>query len=197
MNWKDVSEIVHNVVVASAALIGGTWVLFRFLRERTDEAALDLDVSLRSIPLGSEHLVALCVDLTNRGKTRIRAKAERTKDGLAFDDGIERLRFSGSLQIRKVIRSDSLPPCRVDWFDGPPVESLPTVPDEINLFIEYEDPTRDNIVDFWLEPAERYRLETPLVLPPGVYIGKVTFIAAGADTNFWSRVFCFPVPLKA
>jgi hypothetical protein len=64
------------------------------------------------------------------------------------------------------------------------------------MLTDYEDPTHGNAVDFWLEPAEVYRLEMPVVLEPGLYLAKATFVAKGGDSNFWSRIFSFDVPSR-
>ena len=36
----------------------------------------------------------------------------------------------------------------------------------------------------------------PVVLDPGLYLAKATFIAEGGDSNFWSRVFTFDIPTR-
>jgi hypothetical protein len=196
--WKERTDIISNVVVTLAALAGGLWAVFRFWRERTDEAALDLTVSHRSSPLGKNHLVAITLELANKGKTRIQAKTKRTETDFAFDDTVEKLHHPCSLQIGKFKTPDQSSPVRIDWFEaGQVVENVPGLQPEINLLSEYEDPENNNIIDFWLEPGETYRLEAPLILPEGLYLGKVTFVGAGGDSNFWSQVFSFAVPVKS
>lgn len=76
----------------------------------------------------------------------------------------------------------------LDWFDSPLLKPVPNLPAEINLLSDYEDPLRGNIVDFWMEPSETYHVGRTLVLAPGQYLTKVTFIGAKGDDNFWSRV---------
>jgi len=122
--WKDRTDIISNIVVIFAALAGGLWAVFRFWRERTDEAALDLTVSQRSSPHGNDHLVAITLELANRGKTRIQAKTKRTKSGFAFDDTVEKLAHSCSLQVRKFTTPAST--MRIDWFEaGHVVQNVP------------------------------------------------------------------------
>jgi len=194
-DFKDWTEIVSNIVLTLAALAGGLWAVFRFWRERTDEAALDLTVSERSSPHGKDHLVAIILELANKGKTRIQAKTKRTKSGFAFDDTVEKLAHSCSLQIRKFTTPAST--MRIDWFEaGHVVQDVPGLSSEINLLTEYEDPENHNIIDFWMEPGETYRLEASLLLSDGLYLAKATFVGAGGDSNFWSQVFTFAVPVK-
>jgi len=64
----------------------------------------------------------------------------------------------------------------------------------LNLLVEYEDPQHGNRVDFWLEPQECYHLGRIVILPTGHYLAKVTFVGAGDDEDFWSRVQYFEVP---
>jgi len=70
-NWKNITEIIDHIVVSVAAFVGGMWVLFRFLRERTDEPALRIEVAQHSNHVGAHHLVGIVVELANIGKTRI------------------------------------------------------------------------------------------------------------------------------
>ena len=194
--WKAAAEVFDHTVVPMAALIGGIWVLFRFVKERTNQAALKIAVAQRSTPFKDKHLVAIEVSLENKGKTRIVAKIKRSKDGLAFDDTVEKLRHCCELQIKK-FREDQPPPVgHVDWFETGIVEYIPGLNAEINMLTEYENPEKRNEVDFYMEPGEAYHLEAPVVLPAGIYLAKVSFVATGGDRNFWSRVFTFAVPVS-
>jgi hypothetical protein len=192
--WKSITDVVNNVVVTLAALAAGLWALFRLWRERTDEAALDMSVSQQTAPFGKDCLVTLTVELTNRGKTKVQAKTERTASGFAFDDSVEKLSHAFSIQIKRFKDSSPIHDRRLDWFEGGPVEPVGGLSSEINLLTDYQDPENNNVVDFWLEPGETYRLGVPLVLSAGLYLGKATFIAAGGDQNFWTQVFSFAVP---
>ena len=194
-DWSKATEIIDHIVVSLAALIGGIWVIFRLNRERTDEAALNIAVFQQSTQFGNDHLVAITVELANQGKTKIQAKTIRTKDGYAFDDGVEKLQHCCSLQIKRFSTNNHNYIGHIDWFEGGPVELVHGLNPEINLLIEYEDPANNNQVDFWLEPGEKYCMEMPVVLQIGIYLAKVTFVAAGSDRDFWSRVFSFAVPV--
>ncbi len=190
----DAVEAAHYVVIAGAALVAGWWAIMRLSRERTDEAALDLAIDTSVKDLGSEKLAVIAVNLANRGKTKIQAKTAKDASGRVFDDGIEQLVHSCSLQVRRVVATNlGGQGAWLDWFEKQFQRDVPGIPPSINLLADYEDPRHGNVVDFWMEPNETYYLTAQLVLPPGVYLGKVTFIAAGNDENFWSRVFCFEV----
>jgi hypothetical protein len=216
---KEITEIVHNIVVIIAALIGGAWVLLRLRRERVDEAAVEISVSTTSTPLGSEHLAVITAELTNKGHTEIRGRTEKTSDGLVYKDtadGGEELKYSCSLQIRSVDvaalgATGRLP----DWFKRIGLIDIPGVPRQIDLLTEYVDPDK-NKLEFWAEPGEVYRLRSPVLLPVGTYMAKVTFVGADSDRqegllqviediisprkkgsnqeNFWSQFTVFTIP---
>jgi hypothetical protein len=189
---KDVIDIISGVIVAVAAIIGGLWALLRYRKERTDEAAIEIGVNSTCAPYGQDYLIFLDIKLTNKGRTKIQAKYERS-NGLAFDDGVERLQHSGSLQVKQVLPRTQHANSHLDWFESPLLRPLPDIA-EINLLTEYEDPTRSNRIDFWMEPGEVYHLEAAIVLSPGLYLAKITFVGADGDDNFWSRLHLIQVP---
>ncbi len=188
---KDIVDITAAAIVSVAAVIGGLWALRRYLIERTDEEAVVIEINSNCELHGRDYLVLLDVILTNKGHTKVQAKYERN-EGWAYNDGVEKLRHSGSLQV-KTIRAWEPPNDRhLDWFKSPLLEPVAGLP-EVNLLIEYENPLQNNRIDFWMEPDETYHLGVPLVLSAGLYLAKVTFIASGGDDNFWSRVCCIQV----
>src|SRR3954468_6667144 len=138
--WKDLTDVINNVVVILAALAGGTWAVYRLWRERTDEAALNLNVSRQTSPFGKVYLVAITLELANKGKTKIQAKPSRNSDGFAFDDGVEKLRHCCSLQIKRFTPDANRQCGHVDWFEAAPVQNIPGLIPEINMLTDYEDP---------------------------------------------------------
>jgi hypothetical protein len=137
--------------------------------------------------------VFIGVTLRNVGKTEIVAKARRNEKGLAYSDSVEKIKYSGSLGIRSITPLAGSAPRNLDWFDQNvfiPVKEL----DEINLLSDYEIAEEDNMVDFWMEPNESYCLGKSIVLAPGLYAAKVTFVGARNDRDFWTRVVQFAVP---
>jgi len=180
---------VKELVVTLAAVIGGAWVLLRLFKERTDEAALDIVVTVTSRPYDTTTWLAFFdVVLTNKGKTKVQAKAS-VPGQIAFDDQVERLNTSCTLQVKRVRPGLGAPQQWIDWFDSPLLEHMA----DVNLLSEYEDPQNRNRVDFWMEPGEAYHLGTPLILTEGLYLGKITFIGSRGNDNFWSRIFQFDV----
>ena len=190
---KDIVDIIAAVIVSVAAVIGGLWALHRYLIERTDEEAVDIEINSNCTVYGSDYLVLVDVILTNKGHTKVQAKYERN-EGWAYDDGVEKLRHCGSLQIKAIRAWKSRNDRHLDWFKSPLLEPVDGLP-EVNLLTEYEDPLQNNRIDFWMEPDETYHLGIPLVLSAGLYLAKVTFVASGGDDNFWSRIFCIQVPV--
>ena len=196
-DWEALADVVDHYVVSLAALVGGLWVLIRLRRERTDEAALDMTVSQQSCPFKNGHLVTIKVQLTNRGKTSMQAKTKPKPDDLAYSDRDEKLAHSCSLQIKTFETKEACPVSHIDWFKGPYLTEVAGLQEQINLLTEYEDPRNNDAVDFWMEPGETYCLTVPVMLPAGVYMGKVTFIGAKSDFDFWSQVFSFSVSDQA
>lgn len=227
-DFKTFTEIVSNLVTTIAAVVAGLWVLNRLKRERTDEAAIEMTLATESslCPAQSaptHYLVLFTVQLANKGKTKIEAKSERLLDGSVFNDGPEKLMHSCSLQIR-ALRPDATGPRALDWFEGGHWDDVLCGDKAVNVLIDYHNPKRRDaegreLLEFWMEPGETYRMGVPVVLPPGVYVAKLTFVASEqerdgwdrfleaigvvapqppcADQNFWSQVFAFPVPTPA
>jgi hypothetical protein len=184
--------VVNDAVVSVAALAGGAWAILRLKRERSDEAALDIDVSHTSYPQSDQCFVFFRVVLRNVGKTKIQAKTE-SSGGFIYDDGVEQLKHGCSLQLKRIKPWAAGTHRRLDWFDSPLLEAVEGL-GEINLLADYEDPKQDNSVDFWMEPSETYDLGTPLMLSGGTYLAKVTVVASGDDGNYWTSITELIIP---
>jgi hypothetical protein len=182
-NPKEVYDIISELIVAAAAIVGGWWALTRYLRERTDEAAIEMDLQYRTEPVAGEFLTAFDLTMTNKGRVKVQAKIDR-KNGMAYEDRVEKLRYSLSLQIKPLPSFAPGRPRHFDWFDAT-LPSLPGSPlSEINLLTEYEDPEQNNEVHFWMEPNEAYHFGVAVFLPAGHYLVKTTFLGTGGDDNF-------------
>ena len=190
-SWKDRAGVVNDVVVSLAAVAGGLWALLRFKRERSDESALDMEVAIRSDRTSTVGNLAVFVEtkLRNVGKTKLQAKPI-TKGSVAYSDSAEKIAYSGSLQVRLV--SVSAAGTCLDWYDDSALRPIRGL-HEINLLSEYDIPERNDLLDFWMEPGETYTLGRTIMLPPGLYLAKVTFIGA-LDGDFWTRLVQFSVP---
>jgi hypothetical protein len=200
MTWdlaslSDLAGVVHDVIVSIAALAAGLWALLRLRRERSDESALSIDVSVKSdrIDAADEHLVFMAVVLKNVGKTKIEAKHKKV-DGLTFKDRGERLHYACSLQVKRVTPCSEVSSRCLDWFKSHSLEGVENI-SEMNLLSEYENPDKGDRIEFWMEPGEVYCLGKSLMLRAGVYIAKVTFVASKSDEDFWTRMVQFAVPI--
>lgn len=219
-NLKGIVGILKDIVVMAAAVVGGLWAWNRFKRERTDEAAIEMELTTKSTPVGNVHLVFFTVHLANKGKTKIEAKTELNKGGWVFDDGPEQLRYPCSLQIRYIDPTRATRQESLDWFEGGPWQDMKVYRGlmEINILLEYQNPKKNERIEFWMEPGETYRLGVPVILPAGAYVAKLTFVAADQeqnwldgflsriglsksedhqpDENFWSQLYGFTVPIE-
>ena len=189
--WKTVTEIASNMAVVLAAFVGGFWALRRYHRERTDEAALEIGFQYKTRPADPDYLIEIDVVVTNKGKTKIEANTTR-KEGYAYNDGVEKLKHSASLQLRQVQPWQADEKRHLEWFESSLLTSVAGLCPEINLLSDYEDPA-GGLIQFWMEPGEIYHLSAVLILPAGHYVAKVTFIGAD-DGDFWSRVAAISIP---
>jgi hypothetical protein len=195
-NNKEAIDAINDIIVGLAALVGGVWVLLRLVQERTDEAALALGLSCSSSPYEQVYLVYFNVRMRNVGRSKIQAKAKQ-RNGYAYDDDEERLKYSASLQVRRIKQiAPSQGPLHIDWFekDIGRLEKIPGL-EEINLLSAYEDPRKANRIDFWMEPGESYGLAASIILPAGLYMAKITFVDARSDRDFWTRIVQIRVPV--
>lgn len=185
-------ETVHYLVVAGAALAGGAWAYRRFRLERTAEAALCIELSARSVPAPQApmHLVFLEATLRNVGKTQISARAHSDAK-LAYSDADEKLAYSGTLEIRRLIAPTGNA-THLDWFDSHAWATIDGLP-PIDMLSDYENPDKNDAVEFWMEPNESYALARSVVLPAGVYLAKFTFLGP-QEGDFWTRLLQFTVP---
>ena len=69
-DMETAASILDHLVVSLAALIGGIWVVFRLYVERTDEAALKMEMMTILLVVGGLNLVIFTGNFTNKGRTR-------------------------------------------------------------------------------------------------------------------------------
>lgn len=189
MSWLTLKNI-QSLVLIAATIVGGLWALLRLCKERGWESALEIDLqSIFKTLRAGKIFIFLEVQLTNKGKVKLGAKNIRPSE-TAYSDEIEKIRYSCSLKLKKLKEPAGDAKYWIDWFNN---SNLEDVGDEINLLSEYEDPVEGT--DFWMEPGEVYKLGAPLMLAPGLYLAKVTFIGSRSDGEFWSRIMVIDVPL--
>ena len=193
--WKIWSEVIHNLAVASAVIVGGIWVLYTFVFQRSHETALKIEMTTADAPYDEGRLLVFFeVVLINLSRRMLAAQPKTYNGGTAepvYRDSIEELTHACSLQVRR-IKSGAPPNSALDWFDS--VDYLEPVGKEINVVGDWEI-SRTGAADCWMEPGESYYLGVTMVLPPGRYLAMVTFV--GADLpwyvrrgdQFWRRLF--------
>jgi hypothetical protein len=185
------AQIVQNVSVALASIIAGIWALLRLRRERTHEAALKIEILSTPVDPGARY-TAIEVILTNQGHVKLQAN-EAIKPGPVYADRLETISFSCTLAVKRIADHAEGKSFCIDWFDSD-LFSL-AIP-EINLLAEYQNPERNERVEFWMEPGESYRVGSVLRLPPGPYLAKVTFVGSNSSEDFWTQVTHFSVTPK-
>jgi hypothetical protein len=184
MSWKDCAEIAEHWATVVALLVGGGWVLYQYVIRRSGETGLAIDVTSRVTPhAGGRQFLFFEVTLKNTGQRRLDA-SRQSPSQLAgqYEGSVHR---AGSLQVREV---EALPAGKVShlnwWAAGAEGIGSFVVP-EIDLLAEYTDP--EGRIEFFMEPGEEYRLGSPLILNPGVYLAKIVFIGRRAQ-EYWSRI---------
>jgi hypothetical protein len=188
----------NGFILGTAAMVAGVWAFITYKFTRSAEPALALEVSTEKIYLEQGKVMALVtIILENVGKVKIQAKRVRNvrgKDGktYTFSDGFDNLPFACTLEVRRVLDTSSVrPPSRLAWYGLDGVGFPRIEPEAIDLLEEYYD-EKEHVTDFWMEPGESYHAASALVLSPGAYLAKVTFVGKHED-DYWSRIFAFGV----
>lgn len=193
MSFSAMVDVAHNAVVGLAAIAGGLWAYGRFRLERTAEAALCIELSTNSTsaPQSSAHLVFLEATLRNVGKTQISARPHAGALA-AYRDKVEEIKYSGTMEIRKFVTPTGNDTATRDWFDSRSWTAIAGLP-PIDALSDYENPDKNNDVEFWMEPGESYTLARSVLLPEGIYLAKFTFLGP-QEGDFWTRLLQFSVP---
>jgi hypothetical protein len=185
--WTFLTATWHQIQLFTVPAVAITlWEFYKFLRGRSFQNTLIIDVTTSSQPSGERSVVFVDVQLKNLGKGRIKAK--RIGDGeYAYKDEIEQLKHSCGLQVRKINTASVTTDAHLDWFQSSALERVEGIPDEINLLDEYILTDKNNVVEFWLEPGETVHLPAPLLLSSGHYLLKVSFYGP-RHSDFWSYI---------
>ncbi len=179
-------EIFKNISVA--VIGGGLWFLYDHIRSRTFEKKLLLEIKTFSEPLDGKRVLFVDVELTNKGKGKLKARQVGPTD-YVYKDEHEQLKYSCSLQIKRVKTKNFDNETYLDWYKSPELESVPGIPAEINLLDDYIVSKKNNEIEFWMEPGDIVQLSAPLVLQAGHYLLKVSFFGSDLNEDFWSRLF--------
>lgn len=207
---KTKSEILQSFALTLAGIVGGIWALYKFVKQRVYETALEIDLITQILPYDNNDKFLVWIDavLKNKGQTKISAKPKKyNMKGKAarpvYNDEVETLYHSFGLQIRQIssnIKTNAV----LNWFESDNLEKLENISDEINLLYEYE--IRPNAIRrffhiwmgigkvvFFIEPNEICHCVIPLVLSKGRYIAKVSFVGTRGADEFWGRIFIINV----
>lgn len=172
---------------AVAVIAGGLWGLYHYVRGRTYEKKLLIDVKTSEDALEKKRVFFVEVQLSNTGKGILKAR-RIGPDDYVYKDEFEQLKYSCSLQIKRVDPKKIVSDVCLDWYKCPALESVPDIPAEINLLDDYIVPADNNEVVFWLEPGDVAHLPAVLVLDPGHYLLKVSFYGTIPLKDYWSRL---------
>jgi hypothetical protein len=185
---SKVAQIIQNITVASASVIGGLWAFLRLYRERTYEGALKIDITAHTLEVEPKYTF-VGVTLTNQGHSKLQAN-NAIGPRPVYSDRLDTILYSCSLEVKRINANCIAGDISVDWYN----DSLLSVAiPEVDLFTTYRNPN-NNQVEFWMEPGESYRLGSLLCLTCGAYLAKVTFIGSDCDEDFWTQLFYFQVP---
>lgn len=169
-------------------LLGGViWQLYLHWRGRTFEKRLLIDITSSTKPFDEKRILFVEVQLTNAGRGKLEARRVGPTDYVYHDED-EQLRYSCSLQIKRINGGKIANETLLDWYNCTELEAVPNVPREINLLDDYVVPAEDNKIIFWMEPEDVVHLSASLVLLPGSYLLKVSFYGANPNEDFWSRL---------
>ena len=183
------AQIIESIITAIGILIAGLWAFTRFRNKRENETALSLDLETSFIEYDRDHqIVFFQAVLKNFGQVKIEAINKCKPAYLdTFGDGTkEIISYALDLKVRAI--PGDLPGRKIIyWYPEPSNDIF-----EVDLLQEYEDYVTNNLW-FWMEPGEEYKLGVPVILSPGNYLAKLTFLGKGKQ-EYWSRMFLIKVP---
>jgi hypothetical protein len=191
--FLKISQFFQNITVGLAAIAGFIWAIYRWWKERAHETSLEIDlVSTCTVYRNDLYLVFIDVSLKNVGKVRLVAHDRKITEPI-HKDAMETINYSLGLQLM-AIRSDIDCSAALDWFSSNMLDTPKNIPDEINLFSDFEENGKDKQDEIMIEPGTTNNFGYPFILPAGHYLAKVTFIGKRSKIDFWRRLFYINVP---
>lgn len=186
-----ITQIVQNIALSLAVLIGGIWsyLLIRIQRGFEDGLLMDTKINYNRIDDG-KFIVFLDILLTNTGNREMFAKRKaKSKGKPIYSTKLETIYESIGVRIKKITQIEGTG-IVLDWFSSPYLEAIPNLPNEISLIKDYDDSLEAGT--FWvLEPKETNYLGTALVLSPGHYLGRIIFVSE--NDEYFTRIFQFSI----
>lgn len=194
-NSNTVTAIIQTFVITLAAAIGGLWALYAFLHRHGYEGNIEIDISTSSFPgENGKSIVFFDTTIKNTGERTVSAKPKKFVEDKVipvYQDELETIYHGCNLQIKRLnvsVEEDTV----YDWYTPSNFVKIDNMPDEINLLREYEISKKGEI-EFWLSGNQASHLGTVVVLSPGHYLAKVTFIGTRGWSDYCSRLFYFHV----
>lgn len=206
-------DITVKILTFFVLFVTAVLAVRRFGLQRETATFLRVTVSAEDLVVSRDLvLVALTVRLDNLGQTKIDARrTPRDANGFLYDDGWDRLRHAGTLQVRSIPKADH--PLLFDWYTLSPLSLDTSLSsdsaafgdivhrvrelEQINYLDDYQDPEGSFAeAHFWLEPRESYELFVPLWLPHGTYAAKAVFLGkdrSHSNEEYWSHALGFEV----
>jgi hypothetical protein len=191
-----------DVATGLAILAGGGWTLYQFALRRAFESALSIDCTVRTEPskhhsgepIEEHFVVAIEVVFTNIGNRRISAPPALTSKQIEDYQGAAK--HPADLEIRQLPEEVSVPSFVGWWYKKQQLRTIPGIPEHVSLLYEYTK--KDEKIDFFMEPGEKYALGTVFILPRGHYAAKIVFVGERKlAAEYWSRILYFHVPVPA
>lgn len=71
--WKDFASTVASLVSAAAVIVGAAWAYWKFVRQRANEPATDMDIDVRFIgKQDGKWIIEITVNLENKSQVRLK-----------------------------------------------------------------------------------------------------------------------------
>lgn len=117
--WKDVAGAIQSFATVVSFVIGGSWVYWRFIRQRENQPNIDFTAEIRVVGQHSEGwIVELVAMITNKGKVQHRLETfEFDLNALDFTDPVElRTEWGNQVHFPHLITKGSFLPDGTQYF---------------------------------------------------------------------------------
>ncbi len=199
---SDYAQTIYYLVAGIGVILAGIWSYFRYVDSRETQTRLEIGLDIQQKPLFlHQSLVFFDAVFKNIGTCVLEARyysdsVDAYSEPASNHHNGERFLYSVNLRIRR-IPAELLEKGRdIDWYELKSIPLSTPGEEEINLLTHYEV---DNSPEFWMEPGETYHLGATVMLGPGEYLAKLTFLGPRVEDpeDFWTRLFHFSVPAES
>lgn len=178
---SNLSQIIQNLAIAIAVIIGGVWAIYLHGRLRRERLSIEcgVEVAQSAMPTGGMFVVSLAFRMKNAGARAL----QLVPDGRKPYDVPIAIRAKGMPWEKRAYRNCELNLWRLNrptagtdslmsLLDDSTASKVRLSNQPINLLAE----SRINPATFWLEPEEVIHALVNLSLSPGYYVGQVLTI---------------------